>query len=66
ARWFRGPLRERLRTTLLGAPMLDSGFFERRALEGLIEAHLSGQRDYSPALWSLLMFDVFLRRTGQG
>jgi len=27
----------------------------------LVEAHASGARDYSASLWTLLMFDAFLR-----
>jgi asparagine synthase (glutamine-hydrolysing) len=28
----------------------------------LVDAHQSGQRDYSAPLWSLLMFEAFLKR----
>jgi asparagine synthase (glutamine-hydrolysing) len=31
-------------------------------LEELVSAHESGRRDYSAPLWSLLMFEAFLRR----
>ena len=62
ASWFRGPLRERLRESVLGPRMLDSGYFERRFLASLVDDHQSGLKDHSAALWSLLMFDGFLRR----
>jgi asparagine synthase (glutamine-hydrolysing) len=62
ASWFRGPLRERLRESVLGPRMLDSGYFERRFLATLVDDHQSGVKDHSAALWSLLMFDGFLRR----
>jgi asparagine synthase (glutamine-hydrolysing) len=61
ARWFRGPLRERVRTALLGERLADTGFFDVRYLRQLVEAHQSGARDYSASLWTLLMFDAFLR-----
>jgi asparagine synthase (glutamine-hydrolysing) len=61
ARWFRGPLRQRVRDALLGERLAATGFFERRYLEQLIEHHHSGRRDYSSPLWTLLMFDAFLR-----
>jgi len=64
ASWFRGPLRERLRESVLGPRMLDSGYFERRFLASLVDDHQSGLKDHSAALWSLLMFDGFLRRAG--
>ncbi|HXD06398.1 MAG TPA: XrtA/PEP-CTERM system amidotransferase [Burkholderiaceae bacterium] len=61
ARWFRGPLRERMRRALLDGELGGTGFFERRYLEHLIDAHVSGVRDYSSPLWALLMFEAFLR-----
>jgi asparagine synthase (glutamine-hydrolysing) len=63
ARWFRGPLRQRMRSALLEGPMLDSGMFNAGVVQQLIEQHESGRRDHSTPLWSLLMFDAFLRRT---
>jgi asparagine synthase (glutamine-hydrolysing) len=62
ARWFRGPLRERVRTAVLGERLADSGFFERPALARLLDEHQAGRRDHSAPLWSLLMFDAFLRQ----
>jgi asparagine synthase (glutamine-hydrolysing) len=62
ARWFRGPLKNRVRDAVLGPRLAATGWFERRGLQHLIEAHQSGARDYSAALWTLLMFEAFLRR----
>jgi len=62
ARWFRGPLRQRVRDALLGERLAATGFFERRYLEQLVDHHESGRRDYSAPLWTLLMFDAFLRK----
>ncbi len=61
-RWFRGPLRETVRNAVLGDTLRDTGLFEPRVLEELVSAHESGRRDYSAPLWSLLMFEAFLRR----
>ncbi|MEO8741439.1 MAG: asparagine synthase-related protein, partial [Casimicrobiaceae bacterium] len=61
ARWFRGPLRARVRDALLGERLADTGFFDRRYLSHLVDQHQSGIRDYSAPLWTLLMFDAFLR-----
>jgi len=61
ARWFRGPLRERVRNAVLGSRLADTGWFDRRYLEHLIDAHQTGARDYSAPLWTLLMFESFLR-----
>jgi asparagine synthase (glutamine-hydrolysing) len=61
ARWFRGPLRSRVRDALLGSRLSETGYFSRRCLEDLVAQHDSGARDYSAPIWSLLMFDAFLR-----
>jgi len=63
ARWFRGPLRERVRSALFGDALAATGWFDRRVLTEIVEKHQSGQRDYSAPIWTLLMFEAFLRRT---
>ena len=60
ARWFRGPLRERVHASILGDRLAATGLFNRRYLEHLLESHVSGARDFSAPLWTLLMFDAFL------
>jgi len=62
ARWFRGPLRQRVREAVLGPTLAATGFFNAAYLEHLVDAHQSGVRDYSAPLWTLLMFDAFLRQ----
>ena len=64
ANWFRGPLRERVRSAVLGERLADTALFNRDYLEHLISAHHSGARDYSAPLWTLLMFEAFLRDSG--
>ncbi len=62
ARWFRGPLRERVREAVLGPRLAMTGWFNRPYLEHLLDAHQSGARDYSAPLWTLMMFEAFLRQ----
>ena len=62
AAWFRGPLRRRLRETLSGAVLCESGLFDVAAIASLLDQHQSGERDHSAALWTLSMFESFLRR----
>ena len=66
ARWFRGPLKERVRDSLLGDRLNDTGWFNRKYLQHLVEAHQSGARDYSAPIWTVLMFDAFLRNVMEG
>jgi len=61
ARWFRGPLRERVRESLLGERLAATGWFNQRYLSHLVDAHQSGRSDFSAPLWTLLMFESFLR-----
>ena len=61
ARWFRGPLRDRVRVAMTGERLAATGIFEPAYLRRLCDDHQSGVRDYSAPLWTLLMFDAFLR-----
>ncbi|ODV12167.1 MAG: asparagine synthetase B [Rubrivivax sp. SCN 70-15] len=61
ARWFRGPLKARVRDAVLGERLTSTGWFDRGYLKHLVDAHQSGASDYSAPLWTLLMFEAFLR-----
>jgi asparagine synthase (glutamine-hydrolysing) len=63
ARWFRGPLRARVRSSLLGGPMLDGGWLNPTVVQQIVEQHESGAMDHSTPIWTMLMFDAFLRKT---
>ncbi len=63
AAWLRGELRPRLDAlSREGGRLAETGFFDPGGLQRLVEAHVSGRRDHTPALWALLMFDAFLAR----
>jgi len=64
AKWFRGPLRQRVRDALLSGAIVECGMFDPAAMRRLVEQHESGRRDFSTSLWTLLMFDAFLRNAG--
>jgi asparagine synthase (glutamine-hydrolysing) len=66
AEWFRGPLRHRVAESILGPRLADTGAFNERYLRHLVDAHNAGARDYSAPLWTLLMFDAFMRKTLSG
>jgi asparagine synthase (glutamine-hydrolysing) len=61
ARWFRGPLKARVREAILGPRLADTGWFNAGYLRHLVDTHQSGASDYSASLWTLLMFEAFLR-----
>jgi asparagine synthase (glutamine-hydrolysing) len=61
AKWFRGPLRQPVRDAVLGPILAETGWFDGRFLRRLVDDHQSGVSDYSTPLWSLMMFESFLR-----
>jgi asparagine synthase (glutamine-hydrolysing) len=63
ASWLRGPLRGRVQTALLGGTLANTALFNPQYLQYLVSKHQSGARDYSAPIWSLLMFEAFLRST---
>jgi asparagine synthase (glutamine-hydrolysing) len=66
AAWFRGPLRRRLRETLGGQVLRQSGLFDMATITTLLDQHQSGERDHSAALWTLSMMEAFLRQVDGG
>src|SRR4051794_10417772 len=61
ARWFRGPLTNRVREALLGPRLAGTEMFNETCLRRIVADHESGSRDYSAPIWTLLMFEAFLR-----
>lgn len=61
AEWLRGPLREKMRAAILNPILLDTGIFNKSFLLKMIDEHQSGMKDHSVSLWSVLMFEAFLR-----
>jgi asparagine synthase (glutamine-hydrolysing) len=66
ARWFRGPLQQHVRDGVVGGTLAETGIFDRKVLQHLVEAHQAGTRDYSAPLWTVLMFESFLRNVMPG
>jgi asparagine synthase (glutamine-hydrolysing) len=61
ASWFRGPLRERVKQALLGPTLAGTGIFNMRFLQDMVEQHQSGRRDYTAPIYTVMMFEAFLR-----
>ena len=60
--WFRGPLKQRVRDTILSEQFLDSGHFNTDYLREMVDHHQSGLRDYSAPIWTLMMLESFQRQ----
>jgi asparagine synthase (glutamine-hydrolysing) len=66
ARWLRGPLRQRVRDTLIDGRIVQTGWFDPAAIRRVVEQNESGARDHSTPIWVLLMFDAFLKNVVEG
>jgi asparagine synthetase B (glutamine-hydrolysing) len=59
--WFRGPLRELLRDSLLAEQALRRDYFEPAVVRTLVDDHLAGRKDYAHQLWALVMLEQWYR-----
>jgi asparagine synthase (glutamine-hydrolysing) len=57
AAWFRGELRELAHDVLLG----DRGWFDRGAVQTLLDDHAAGRADNGHRLWTLVMLELWQR-----
>ena len=63
ASWFRGPLKSRVHETLTGDRLKSTGWFNMDFLSKVEQEHQSKIKDHSTLIWSLVMFDAFLKKT---
>ena len=57
--WLRGPLRAWAESLIEEQRLRDEGFFDPVPIRERWAAHLSGQRDWQYALWTVLMFQAW-------
>lgn len=62
AQWMQRGLDGRLDQLSDSAVLAESGFIDPAGLAAVVREHRTGARDHSQAIWSLLMFDAFLRQ----
>lgn len=55
--YFRGELKDFARDLLFDVP--DHGFYDVSSVKSAWDEHLSCRRDYSPFLWSVMMFNLW-------
>lgn len=59
--WLKGPLRAWAEDLLDPGRLAEGGWFDAHIVRRRWEDHLSGRRDSTPALWSVLVFEMWLR-----
>jgi asparagine synthase (glutamine-hydrolysing) len=58
--WIKGPLRPWAEDLLDPGLIRGQGWFDADTITARWRQHLSGQRDSTPALWAILMFQSWL------
>jgi asparagine synthase (glutamine-hydrolysing) len=61
-KWLRKEIRETAEETLFNQRSDAKGFFNQKYVRWLWDQHLSGMRDFSQPLWTLLMFQLWADR----
>ena len=61
--WFKGPLKERVKDSLLSDDFLDNGYFNADFIRRKVKQHNTGQRDNSAMIWQLMMYASFQRQS---
>jgi asparagine synthase (glutamine-hydrolysing) len=66
ASWLRHELRDTVARRLVQGPLAERGWFERRALQRVVDEHMRGTRNWSAQLWNLLMLAEWAGGPGAG
>ena len=62
AQWLREPLRDWAESLLASDRLIAENYFNENIVRNIWELHLSGKKDYSLKLWSILMFQSWLEK----
>lgn len=58
-RWFRKQLKDLLCDALLSHSSFSRGYFKSDALRNIVKLHISGKKDFTFALWTLLILELW-------
>jgi len=62
--WLRNELRDEMADTLNDPALEKTGLFRKNAMNNIMNAHLTGRRDYSHQLWALMVLARWLSKFG--
>ena len=65
-RWLRGPLREMSHDLLLDGRFVSRGYFDGRAVLGLLKEHATGRVNHDDRIWALLCLEIWFRTVVEG
>ncbi len=60
--WYRGESLDYIRAQLLGSRSRINGFLQPAYVQGIIDEHTSAKQNHRLLIWSLLCFEMWLRR----
>ena len=61
-KWFRGEMKDFVRSILLSESSLKRGIVRPEILERYVNEHIAGERDLSFQLWTFLMLELWFQR----
>ena len=61
-KWFRGEMKDFVRSILLSESSLKRGIVRPEILERYVNEHIAGERDHSFQLWTFLMLELWFQR----
>jgi asparagine synthase (glutamine-hydrolysing) len=64
--WFRGPMRDYVRGSLLSASSRTRGYYDPSALSAILDEHLEGRQNHEKLLWTLLNLEIWHQEYGIG
>jgi asparagine synthase (glutamine-hydrolysing) len=62
AQWLRTDWKDITRERLLDGIAVNSGYFNKKNIDYMINEHTSSNADYSYSLWSMLIFELWLNK----
>ena len=61
-KWFRGEMKDFVRSVLLSETSLNRGIIKRSMIEKYVSEHTNGERDHAFQIWTLLMLELWFQR----